>query len=66
MCLSVIPPSPTFFLFFFLTFETGSLYVVQASLEHLDSSDLPVSACWFLLPHLTLLVTLKGSFKIEF
>lgn len=63
MCLSVIPPSPTFFLF--LTFETGSFYVVQASLEHLDSSDLPVSACWLLLPHLTLLVTLKGSFKIE-
>jgi hypothetical protein len=43
MCLSVIPPSPTFF--FFLNFETGSLYVVQASLELMDSSDLPVSAC---------------------
>lgn len=41
--MSAIPPSPTFF-FFFFNFETGPLYVVQASLELLDSSHLLVSA----------------------
>lgn len=43
VCLQSLHP-PLFFFFFFLNFETGSLYVVQASLELLDSSHLLVSA----------------------
>lgn len=42
VCLQSLHP-PLFF-FFFLNFETGSLYVVQVSLELLESSHLLVSA----------------------